>query len=227
MAILTFVGMFSSGAVALAPASVALLAALAACNDATCDEAHRGDSICRDNISYRCDASDDGLIWFEDTCPDGKVCVDLDTDEGPRGLCVVSGETDPRCPAELTFAAFCDGDRLARCTYGYVEFDDDCPAEGETCVVVPDDVPNAICSATAEPDPRCGTDQYLYAVCDGDTLLQCSYGFAQGESTCLVCDPGQDDACSGQAGDPCDDSSECLGGMCVQGVCDPPTSACD
>jgi len=181
---------------AILAGAVILLLAAAAC-DTSCDEAHRGNSECRGDVSCRCDVGDDGPTWFQDACSEGDVCVDVDTEEGPRGLCVRSRERDPECPPDLRYAARCEESQIVSCRYGYPSSGESCEQD-EVCVEpATTSAPQAICALSGEPDARCEDRAAPYQeVCAGDRYLVCAFGYVQLEVDCLVCDLDADDACT-------------------------------
>jgi len=123
------------------------------------------------------------------SCQQGYATAIADCASG-AGYCVVGDDgalcaTDPspseHCP-DSPYATTCDGDDLLTCSYGYVRERQPC-SDGRRCVITPG---YAKCSDSAELDPRCPAMAPLARVCDGDVVVECTYGYRDSVFPCAA-----------------------------------------
>ena len=147
---------------------VLVLAALAGC---ACDESAAtwctGDGIThceygRPTISFCC--AFDG-------------CKDVEVDGVATAVCSPTGEPDPRCAGGS--GEICAGGSALFCRFGYGSNEAVCAG---VCVSPEPGV--ALCALSADLDPRCTFSDGPR--CDGDSILDCSHGYAVSESRCAA-----------------------------------------
>jgi hypothetical protein len=105
------------------------------------------------------------------------ACIDTTT---PPARCVAEAERDPACPIELEHFSGCSGNDQVDCQYGYVIRRKACGA-----AFCRQDF-DAVCSVADAPDPACFHNARTSSFCEGDTLVECEWGYRVSQKACSV-----------------------------------------
>ena len=110
------------------------------------------------------------------------ACVD----EIVGAQCVAEAEPNPDCPSDRDYFSGCSGNDQVDCRHGYTVQRTPCGS-----AFCRKDL-TAVCSLAEEPDPGCSANQLHSSFCEGDTVVQCGWGYRVSEEPCLaseVCAP--------------------------------------